>query len=44
MYVVNDLNGFDAYILHTVHEPDSVMVRHESTKVYVHCGSCGYIV
>ena len=35
MYVVRDLNGFDAYNLCTVHEQESMVVRHERTN-YTH--------
>ena len=28
-YAVHDLNGLDVYTLHTVHEQDSVVVRHK---------------
>ena len=28
-YIVHDLNSLDAYTLHTVHEQDSMVVRHE---------------
>ena len=35
MYVVHDLNGLDTYTLCTVHEQDSVVVRHKRTN-YTH--------
>ena len=31
-YTVHDWNGLDAYTLHTVHEQDSVVARHERTN------------
>ena len=34
-YVVHDFNGLDAYTLRTVHEQDSVVVRHVKTKVHM---------
>ena len=34
-YVVHDLNSFNAYTFCTVHEQDSVVVRHERTN-YMH--------
>ena len=32
MYIVHDLNGLDAFTLHTVHEQDLMVVRHEGTN------------
>ena len=32
MYIDHDLNGLDAYTLHTVHEQDLTVVRHEGTN------------
>ena len=38
-YIVHDLNGLEAYILRTVHEQDTVVVKHERTK-YTHAIAC----
>ena len=32
MYILHDLNGLDVYTLHTVHEQDLMVVRHEGTN------------
>ena len=34
MYAVHDLNGSDAYTLYTVHEQDSMVVRHKKATPY----------
>ena len=34
MYAVHDINGLDAYTLYTVHEQDSMVVRHKRTMPY----------
>ena len=45
MYAVHDLNGLDAYILYTVHEQDSMVMRHKKTMPYTaHNVICVYIV
>ena len=38
-YVLNDLNNLDAYTLCTVHEQDSMVVRH-GTSNYMHAIAC----
>ena len=43
MYVVHNLNGLDAYTLHTVHEQDSVMTRHKRKNYTCANVICAYI-
>ena len=48
MYVVHDLNNFDAYTVCTVHELDLVVVRHKRTQYICAVGIahnmiCAYI-